>query len=328
MTIGDNATGQGQQTVTINNNSNKSDSTCTFSFSAREFNVTGSSNNDSYGTITNSTVLYGSTTTITITPASNYYLSAFRCTNGYTHNANTGVSYTSGQTVTINNNSNIGDTTCSATFSPATYEGTIAYLCPDGTYQTSSSCTSTSATRTLTRTRSCSAASSCYVNKTGSNSWNAKYYCSNGSGSMKECWYGAVGSGTQCGEGYNGSSYWAYMCTLSTSSSHSRRHMCHYTLADNYVKGGGLSETISCSCPSLYSSSIGNSYGTAGICASGYTIGSWSSETCTPSGSSGSSCSSNATCSTIQTAPCTATGTLKYYCSSSGTYQDSSTCYY
>lgn len=64
---------------------------------------------------TSGNIIYGSTTTIKITPATGYYLNSLTCTNGYTTNALTGESAIATQTVTIDNNENAGNSTCTAT---------------------------------------------------------------------------------------------------------------------------------------------------------------------------------------------------------------------
>lgn len=77
-----------------------------YSISYGGSNVTFSSSSGS--------IIYGSTTTIKITPATGYYLKSLTCTNGYTTNASTGTSAIATQTVTISNNKNAGNSTCTA----------------------------------------------------------------------------------------------------------------------------------------------------------------------------------------------------------------------
>lgn len=82
-------------------------SSATYSVSYSGSNVTFSS--------TSGSIIYGSTTTIKITPATGYYLKSLTCTNGYTTNASTGTSAITTQTVTISNNKKAGNSTCTAT---------------------------------------------------------------------------------------------------------------------------------------------------------------------------------------------------------------------
>lgn len=89
---------------------------CEFYFDYATYIINGVASGN--GAVTASTsIKKGKTTTLTITPSGGSYLSSGSCTNGYTiTNMNIGTSYTSAQTVTINNNNQIGDTTCTFTF--------------------------------------------------------------------------------------------------------------------------------------------------------------------------------------------------------------------
>ena len=72
-------------------------------------------------------VIYGKTNTVKVTPSSGYYISGGSCTSGYTITGlTTGASATGSQTITINNNSNASDTTCTIS---------TAALCPYTTGQ-------------------------------------------------------------------------------------------------------------------------------------------------------------------------------------------------
>ena len=179
---------------------------------ANTYSVVGISNNINYGTVTAlNTITKGGTTTLTITPNTNssqtIYLSDFSCDNGYTYSGvSTGSSYTSSQTATISNNNQTSNTTCTATFAVA----------------------------------------GCYVNKSGSNGWNAKYYCSNGTGEMRECWY----YGTKCGNGSYGGGHWSYLCTYGTNGTGAPYQFCSTSInSDVRANGGGMSFTIDdCTC--------------------------------------------------------------------------------
>lgn len=85
--------------------------------------------------------------------------------------------------------------------------------------------------------------------RTGSNGWSAKYICRNGTATMTECWYGDVGSGTQCDGGERGESAWATLCTLATNLSYSYLTVaCNTSLSGRYdAYGGGMASSYSCS---------------------------------------------------------------------------------
>ena len=121
------------QTVTINNNSKTANSTCTFTGS-NSYTVAMSGSNVTFGS-TSLAITYGGSKTVTLTPATGYYLSSisctngytvtatpaegfylksFTCTNGYTTNATTGESATGSQSITISNNNNTSSASCTA----------------------------------------------------------------------------------------------------------------------------------------------------------------------------------------------------------------------
>ena len=105
----------GEQTITINNNSTTQGATCTITTAKRSFNVSMSGSNVTFGNNTIE-VEYGNTNTVTVTPTNNYYISGGSCTNGYTITGmTTGTSATGTQTITINNNNKISNTTCTIT---------------------------------------------------------------------------------------------------------------------------------------------------------------------------------------------------------------------
>ena len=82
-------------------------------------NVTNSNTTSGASSLT---IRYGGSATVTVTPSSGYYLSGVSCPSGYTCSGyNTGISYTSQQTVTVTNNG----TTSGGTLS---FTGTIAKL--------------------------------------------------------------------------------------------------------------------------------------------------------------------------------------------------------
>lgn len=71
--------------------------------------------NGEHGSVTSSRVVeYGGTTTMTVTPDYSYKLATATCTNGYTTNAV--LNSMDSQTVTISNNNNASESTCTFTF--------------------------------------------------------------------------------------------------------------------------------------------------------------------------------------------------------------------
>ncbi len=76
-------------------------------------------------------VPYSGNKTVSVTPATGYYLSNVTCTNDYTNNAITGLSATSNQTVTITNTGVEDGGICVFTTTPLTY--TITYNTNQGT---------------------------------------------------------------------------------------------------------------------------------------------------------------------------------------------------
>ena len=135
--------------------------------------------------------------------------SAFSCTNGYTYSGvNTGSSYTSAQTATINNNNQSNNTTCTATFAQA----------------------------------------SCTVTRTGSNGFSATYSCENGTGTMTACRYsGSKGSAT-CNGGEYGSGGLFLCTVGTSYNYYTLSDYCNTLLPNSSVYGGGMSLNISCSC--------------------------------------------------------------------------------
>ena len=121
-------------------------------WTAKTYTVTGSAGTG--GSVTSSTSInYGGTASLTVTPSSGYYLSAGSCTNGYTITGmTTGTSATSAQTVTIDNNSKDSASTCSFTFtvdardisSISTMQAMTSSIC---------SATATGTTKSLTDSR-------------------------------------------------------------------------------------------------------------------------------------------------------------------------------
>ena len=125
-TTGTSATGA--QTITIKNNSKATNSTCTATMSKRTFTATITGGNTAYSK-TSVSIPYDGTGTVDVTPnTGGYYLGTATCTNGYTiTGGNYGKGNTGTQTLTINNNGNLKDTTCTITSIHAynvTFEGT------------------------------------------------------------------------------------------------------------------------------------------------------------------------------------------------------------
>ena len=109
ITTGTSATGS--QTITINNNGNAKGSVCTIKAVINSYPVNITGNNVTV-VASSFNVNHGGKGYATVTPASNYYVESASCTNGYTIDLNTGKSATSAQTATINNNGNVGGSTC------------------------------------------------------------------------------------------------------------------------------------------------------------------------------------------------------------------------
>ena len=193
-----------------------------------------------------------------------------------------------------------------------TYEGTIAYLCPDGTYQSTSTCTSSSLNYTISYHASCTSSTSCTITSSGNNGFNAIYSCNNGTATMTTCKY----NGTTCTS--------TYMCTrTSGATAGTLKENCNSSLPSTGTHGGGMSSTSNCTCPKYYSNPTSSTTGSTS-CASGYNPGSISKQCSVPSGT----CSSAWNCTETITTSCTATGTKYYYCSATNTYQTSQTCNY
>ena len=74
------------------------------------------SNTNTTSSVDSLSIPYGESATVTVTPASGYYLSGVTCPSGYTCTGyNTGSSYTGAQTVTITNNNTTSDGTLTLT---------------------------------------------------------------------------------------------------------------------------------------------------------------------------------------------------------------------
>lgn len=106
------------QTLTINNNANAKDSVCTIS-SAGTYLISMTGSNATYASQSQGQITYGSTTKITLTPTTGYWLSNISCTNGYTASGNMGPNKSGSavQDITIKNNNNANDTKCTVTMS-------------------------------------------------------------------------------------------------------------------------------------------------------------------------------------------------------------------
>ena len=89
-------------------------------------------------------------------------------------------------------------------------------------------------------------AASCYVNRSGANNWSARYYCSNGTGTMDKCYY----NGTECDGGFNGSTYKFYGCVQPNGGSvyNDGYNPCKNSLYNVVNSGGSLNSSINCSC--------------------------------------------------------------------------------
>ena len=73
-------------------------------------------------------VRYGRSATVIITPKEGYYLKQVKCTNGYTTNAEIGVTAMNSQVVTISNNNHDYPSTCTFTGAKITYSAAIELI--------------------------------------------------------------------------------------------------------------------------------------------------------------------------------------------------------
>ena len=111
-------TAMNAQTITIWNNSHDYPSVCTFTgkkvvYSADIDLV------DTQASKENVELKYGGTATLDITPYNGYFLTSVSCTNGYTTNAEVGLSKTGKQAVTISNNNSRNLSVCKFKSLPA-----------------------------------------------------------------------------------------------------------------------------------------------------------------------------------------------------------------
>ena len=104
-----------QMTVTIPKGSigNKS---YTANWTPKTYTVTINKNTGGTTSVSNLSVAYGGTNTFEVTPNPGYYLSSISCTNGYTTNANVGITKTTPQEITLSNNKKLGDSACTVSF--------------------------------------------------------------------------------------------------------------------------------------------------------------------------------------------------------------------
>ena len=84
--------------------------------------------NNIIASATKLTIKYGQTVTVNIEPVNGYYLEKVSCTNGYTTNAEIGVTALGSQTVTISNNSHDYPSTCTFTGKKITYSAALSLV--------------------------------------------------------------------------------------------------------------------------------------------------------------------------------------------------------
>ena len=229
---------------------------------------------------------------------------------------------------------------CSYSYT-TTYTGSAIYNC-GGSYQSSSTCTSSTAASTRTyyscpngstsSSSTCSAANITTVQgyTCSCTTSSGYYYCSSGTRNGSKCNHSRTyATSALCRANCPG------VCAGTDTGGGTGTTYCSWTTNATWVSG-----TTTCSGFRCTSNCDSNK-----SCPSGYTKG-----TATSSGSCGGSCSYGQTCSVTWTAPCTATGTrqTEYYCTSgtlsgsrcittytgtryyqcdNGSIQSSSTCY-
>ena len=118
-----------QKNVTIPTGSTGNKS-YTANWEAKQYNVTLTRSNNGVINTTDIKVGYGSSNNFAVTPSKGYSLESVSCTNGYTASVKEGEE----NTVEVFNNNNDSDSTCTATFSMASY--TITYNLDGGVVST------------------------------------------------------------------------------------------------------------------------------------------------------------------------------------------------
>ena len=110
------AAARGAQTITVTNNSSTNTGAVSFTLD-NKYRISFSKTNISSPSSSYVDVAYGGSTTVTVTPASGYYLSAFSgCPSGWScTGVSTGTSKTSAQTLTLTNNSSVNTGTLTMT---------------------------------------------------------------------------------------------------------------------------------------------------------------------------------------------------------------------
>lgn len=108
----------GTQEVVISNNGSNKESTCTFT-GAKVSYYADIVTNDTTSSKSRVSLKFGGTATLDITPKEGYFLADASCTKGYTVSADTGITSTKKQSVTISNNRMKELSTCTFTSLPA-----------------------------------------------------------------------------------------------------------------------------------------------------------------------------------------------------------------
>lgn len=121
---GYNSTSTSTQAILVKNPNTTEGSTCEVSFAKRSYTVSISTSSGGSSSKTSLNVLYGESSTFSVTPNRGYYLSRISCTNGYTAN------YTSGgvnsQVVSLKNTNVTNNSTCTVSFAKRSFSVSIS----------------------------------------------------------------------------------------------------------------------------------------------------------------------------------------------------------
>ena len=202
------------------------------------------------------------------------------------------------------------------------YKGTLAYLCPDGTYQSTQTCTKPNVTNTITYSTPCNCSGGTVTGTCSSGfTFIQNYSCSYYYGSSSSNYTGptenvcVTRNSSSCASGTS-----KCLTDMNEIEINGRTRVIRYY---DCVKSATNVTTTNPTC--TYGSTTSSQTNSSMTCPSGYSRG-----TITTSGSysapSGSTCSSAGSGTVTQSATCTATGSQRYYCSWSNTYQTSINC--
>lgn len=121
---GYNSSSTTSQTIQVKNPNVTEGSTCSVSFAKRSYTISISSSSGGSSNRNSLSVLYGESSTFTVTPNTGYYLSSISCTNGYTANYTSGS--TNSQTVSIKNTNITKDSSCQVNFAKRSFSVNIS----------------------------------------------------------------------------------------------------------------------------------------------------------------------------------------------------------